>query len=429
MQIRLRLFSNLGGKVRNKACIIGGVRTPFVKAGTKFSDKSFQELSAVVLTELVERYRIDPTYIDEVLWGTVLLDPKTPNWAREILFLAKLPKTVYAYSVSNNCISGLVALTCAVEKIESNRANVSIAGGAESMSNPALLFNKNASNVYLKAFQAKSLLDKLKIFSKLRPKDFIPMAPSVTEPSTGLTMGQHMEITAKDLKIDRKRQDEIAYNSHQNAANAMTDGRLNEHIVPVNGVNRDLLVRKDTTLDRLAELKPVFDRSGTGTLTAGNSSPLTDGAAAVLLMSHNEAIKQDKEVLAWIEDYEYSAIDPNEGLLMAPAVAVPRMLKRNGLTFSDFGLIEIHEAFGAQVAANIKAWEQGLKEEAVGGEIDLSKINVMGGSIAIGHPFAATGGRIVMNLASEMKRRDVKLGLISICAAGGMAGAMILKRD
>lgn len=414
--------------MKNKACIIGGARSPFVKAGTKFSDKTFQDLSAIVLKELVNKYNVDAAYIDEVIWGTVLLDPRTPNWAREILFAAGLPKNVYAYSVSNNCISGLVALTCAAERIKSGRANISIAGGAESMSNPALLFNSKSTKIFLQAFQARSIAEKIKLLLKLRPKDFLPSPPSVTEPSTGLTMGQHMELTAQEMKIERNKQDEIAYNSHQNAATAIADGRLSEFIVPVNGVDKDLLIRKDTTIERLSELKPVFDRSGKGTITAGNSSPLTDGAAAVLLMSETEAENSGKKPLAYIFDYEYSAINPKDGLLMAPAVAVPRLLKRHNLKFSDFDLIEIHEAFGAQVVANIKAWEDGLKEEAVG-SLDYSKLNVLGGSIAIGHPFAATGGRIVMHMASEMARRNAKLGLISICAAGGMAGALILKRD
>ena len=414
--------------MRQKACIIGGSRTPFVKAGTSFNSLSFQELSSIVLKNLVNRYKVDATYIDEVIWGTVLLDPRTPNWSREILFKAEIPKNVYAYSVSNNCISGLVALTCASEKIESGRAKVCIAGGAESMSNPSLLFNKNASDVFLNASRAKTLSEKIKLFSKLKIKDFLPSSPSVTEPSTGLTMGEHMEITAKELKIDRKIQDKIAYDSHQNSSLAQNDGRLQEFIVPVLGVDKDLLIRKDTTLEKLSQLKPVFDRSASGTLTAGNSSPLTDGASAVLIMSEEQANLENKEILAYIEDYEYSAIDPNDGLLMAPAVAVPRLLKRNGLKVSDIDIIEIHEAFGAQVAANVKAWEEGLKEEAVG-KIDYSKVNVMGGSIAIGHPFAATGGRIVMHLASEMKRKNYKFGLISICAAGGMAGALLLKRD
>lgn len=412
----------------NKVAILGGARTPFVKAGTVFSNYTFQDLSSLILEDLIKKYNIDAVHLDEVIWSTVLLDPKTPNWAREILFKAGVPKNVYAYSVSNNCISGLVAITCAAEKILSGRAKISIAGGAESMSNPTLIFSEKASKNFLSLFQAKSLGDRLKFISKFRLGDFLPSPPSVTEPSTGLTMGQHMELTAKELGISRESQDEVAYRSHNRAGEASKDGRLNEFMTSVNGVSKDLLIRADTSLEKLSSLKPVFDRSSSGTLTAGNSSSLTDGASCVLISSEDEAKKQGREVLAYIKDYEYSAIDPKEGLLMAPAVAVPRLLKRNGLSLSDFDLVEIHEAFGAQVVANEKAWAEGLKEEAVG-SIDKDKVNVLGGSIAIGHPFAATGGRIVMHLASEMKRRNAKLGLISICAAGAMAGAMILERE
>jgi acetyl-CoA acetyltransferase family protein len=413
---------------QKKVAIIGGVRTPFVKAGTVFSELSFQELSALVLKELMQRYSIDTMELGEVVWGTVLLDPKTPNWAREILFKAGLPKHVYAYSVSNNCISGLVAATCAMDRIRAGSTNSAIAGGAESMSCPSLLFNEKATKTFLKAFRAKTLGDKLKLFTGLRPRDFMPSPPSVTEPSTGLTMGQHMELTAKELHVDRASQDNVALLSHQRADKAIKDGLLSPFILPVAGVSKDTLVRGDTTLEKLASLKPVFDRSSAGTITAGSSSALTDGAACVFLMSDEEAKKEGREVLAYIKDYEYAAIDPSQGLLMAPAVAVPRLLKRHGYTFADFDLIEIHEAFGAQVVANIKAWEEGLKEEAVGA-IDYDKVNTLGGSIALGHPFAATGGRLMMHLASELKRKNLKRGLISICAAGGMAGAMILERD
>ncbi len=413
---------------QKKVAIIGGLRTPFVKAGTKFSDLSFQDLSAQVLSELMKKYSIDTVELGEVVWGTVLLDSRTPNWAREILFAAGLPKHVYAYSVSNNCISGLVAATCAMDRIRTGGTNSAIAGGAESMSCPSLIFNEKATKVFLKSFRAKTLMDRVKLFSTLRPKDFLPVPPSVTEPSTGLTMGQHMELTAKELSITRESQDKVAFLSHQRAAEAMKEGLFDEFILPVAGVTKDTLVRPDTSIEKLSGLKPVFDRSGSGTITAGSSSALTDGAACVFLMSDERAKLEGREVMAYIKDYEYAAIDPSQGLLMAPAVAVPRLLKRHGLTFADFDLIEIHEAFGAQVVANIKAWEEGLKEEAVGA-IDYDKVNTLGGSIALGHPFGATGGRIMIHLAAELKRKNLKRGLISICAAGGMAGAMILERD
>lgn len=410
-----------------RAAVVSGVRTPFVKAGTAFNNLSMQELGAAALKSLVARSGVDPASIDEVVMGTVLLDPRTPNWAREMVFKAGLPRTVYADSVSNNCISGLVAISRVADRIAQQEIKIGIAGGSESMSKPALLFRKHAADIFFKLNRARSTAEKLKLLFSFRPKDLLPQFPSVSEPSTGLTMGQHMEITAKQLGIKREDQDKLALASHQNAAKATADGRLTAEIEPLAGVSKDLLVRSDTTLEKLSTLKPVFDRSDKGTLTAGNSSALTDGASAVLLMSESQAKSENREPLAFVADYEYAAIDPNDGLLMAPAIAVPRMLKRRGLTFNDFDLIEIHEAFAAQVLANIKAWEEGWKEPAVG-KVDMAKVNTMGGSIALGHPFAATGGRIVTTLANELKRKGYKRGLISICAAGAMAGAMILER-
>ena len=400
----------------------------FVKAGTVFRNHSMQDLGAHVLKSLVSRYELDAERIDEFIFSTVLLDPRTPNWAREILFSAGLPKTVYAHSVSNNCISGLVAVTAAAERIALGRTSCAIAGGTESMSNPALLFSESASKIFLSLFRARSMGQRLALLAKFRPSHFKPNPPAPTEPSTGLTMGQHMEITAKRLGITREEQDEIAYKSHLNAHRATEEGHLASGIEPLAGVDKDTIVRADTSLEKLAKLKPVFDRSDNGTLTAGNSSPLTDGASAVLLMSEQRAKDEGREPLAFISGYQYSAIDPEDGLLMAPGVAVPKLLSKFNYGFDDFDLIEVHEAFGAQVAANIKAWEEGWQQDAVG-QLDRDKLNTLGGSIAIGHPFAATGGRIIGTLAQELQRRFLKRGLISICAAGAMAGAMILERD
>lgn len=415
------------GLTARRVAIVGGARTPFVKAGTVFHDQTLQALGAHVLRATVERYQIKPETLDEFIFGTVLLDPRTPNWAREILFAAGLPKSVYAHSVSNNCISGLVAITTVAERIALGRTQRGIAGGVESMSNPPLLFRDKAVKRFLKLMRARSLGDRAKLALGLRPADFMPNPPGVTEPSTGLTMGEHMEITAKELKIPRDVQDQIAFASHRNAAAATADGRLGEFIAPLGTVSKDLLVRADTSLEKLAKLPPVFDRSGAGTLTAGNSSALTDGASAVYLMSEAQALAEGREILAFLTEYEYAALDPKEGLLMAPALAVPRMLTRAGLTLESFDLFEVHEAFAAQVEANIRAWEQGWRLPAVG-KLNREHLNVLGGSIAIGHPFAATGGRIVLHLAAELKRRGAKRGLISICAAGGMAAAAILER-
>ena len=412
-----------------KVAIVSGSRTPFVKAGTVFSNYTMQQLGQHVLKSLVEKSKIDPKKIDEFVFGAVLLDPRTPNWAREILFSAGLPKNIYAQSVSNNCISGLVAITNVSERIALGKSHIGIAGGVESMSNPTLIFGKKATDVFLNLFRARDLKEKLALALKLRPGYFLPNPPAVTEPSTGLTMGQHMEHTAKELEIKREIQDEIAYLSHKNAAEAQASGVFKDEIASLNGIDKDLLIRADTSIDKLKKLKPVFDRSDKGTITAGNASALTDGASAVLLMSEDAAKNNGMEPIAFIKDYEYSAIDPNDGLLMAPVVAVNKLLKRNNLKFSDFDLFEVHEAFGAQVAANIKGWEQGWKGMASIGAFDRAKMNVNGGSIAIGHPFSATGGRLVYSLANELKRRNAKRGLISICAAGAMAGAMIIERS
>jgi acetyl-CoA acetyltransferase family protein len=409
-----------------RVAIVGGVRTPFVKAGAQFADLTLQDLGIHVLKELILREQIKPESVDEFIFSTVLLDPRTPNWAREILFGAGLPKTVSAHSVSNNCISGLVAMSVAANNITLGRSQMAIAGGAESMSLPALLFSKRASKIFLQASRARSFGERLGLFSKLRPNDFLPNPPSPTEPSTGLTMGQHMELTAKELSIPREGQDEIALKSHLNAFKATQEGKFKDEIAPLNGVDKDAIVRGDTSLEKLAKLKPVFDKKGTGTLTAGNSSPLTDGASVILLMSESKAKAEGREIIAFLRDIEFAAIDPAKGLLMAPAVAVPRLLKRNRFTLQDFHRIEIHEAFAAQVLANVQAWEKGTFEPSIG-TVPWEKVNVLGGSIALGHPFAATAGRIVLSLANELRREKLERGLVSICAAGAMAGAAIIE--
>ncbi len=414
-------------KLPNRVAIVSGVRTPFVKAGTKFSNYTMQQLGEHVVKALVEKSGIDPEEIDTCLFSTVLLDPRTPNWAREIAVAAGLPKTLYAHSVSNNCISGLVAVTSAVQEIALGKSEVAIAGGSESMSNPALLYHGDGAKVFLKLSRARSFADKIKILSGLRPNHFLPAMPSVAEPSTGLTMGQHMEITAKEMSIKRALQDEIALASHKNAAKAQKAGEFEDEIAPLAGVDHDLLIRPDTSAEKLAKLRAVFDRSAKGSLTAGNSSALTDGASAVMLMSEKKAKDLGLEILAFVADYEYAAIDADDGLLMAPGVAIPRLLARNELIFRDFQMIEVHEAFGAQVAANIQAWEEGWKEKKVS-KLPRKKLNMFGGSIALGHPFAATGGRMITTMANQLHKNDWERGLISICAAGATAGAMIIER-
>ncbi len=410
-----------------RVAVVAGARTPFVKAGTVFKKYTALDLGIHAVKGLLDLHAVDPGIVEQMAYGIVIFDPMVPNIAREIVFNTELPSSVHALTVSNNCITGIHAITAIYDAIVAGRAEVGIAGGTESMSNPPILFGKKMSRIVLDAAGAKTLGARLATFAKVRPWDFKPHAPAIAEPSTGLTMGQHTEIMAKEWQISREEQDRIAYRSHMNAHAATEDGRLKAEIYPLDGVDRDLLIRSDTTLEKLAKLRPVFDRSEKGTITAGNASPLTDGASAVLLMSEDRAKKEGREPLAFIKAFEYAAIDPKDGLLMAPCVAVPRLLQKTGLTLADMDIVEMHEAFGAQVACNLRAWEKGWKEKAIG-KVEEERLNPLGGSIATGHPFAATGGRIVTTLANELKRRKAKYGLVSICAAGAMAAAMILER-
>lgn len=410
-----------------RVAVVGGARTPFAKAGTVFRKFSALDLSVHSVNGLLEKHELDPNSVDELVFGITVLDARTPQFAREIVFASRLPASVRALTVVNNCITGTSAITSIFDSIVAGRAEIGLAGGVESMSNPAVLFSRRASRVFLDAGFARTLGQRLRIFTRLRPSDFKPGVPGVQEPSTGLSMGEHTELTVKEWEISREDQDEIAYRSHMNAHQATQDGRLKAEIHPLDGHEHDLLIRPDTSMEKLAKLPPVFDRSPAGTLTAGNSSPLTDGAAVVLLMSEYRAKKENREPLAFIKAFEYGAIDPKDGLLMAPGIAVPRLLRKTGLSLSDMDLIEMHEAFGGQVASNLRAWEQGWKEPAIG-RVDREKLNQLGSSIAVGHPFAATGARMVTTLANEMKRRDARYGLVSICAAGAQASAMILER-
>ena len=411
-----------------RVAIVGGIRTPFLKANTAFKKYTSLELGTHAVQGLIEKFNLSAKSLDELVYGWVITDPRVPNMAREIVFRTGLPATIKAHTVSNNCITGIHAITSIYDSIREGRTEIGIAGGAESMSNPPVMFGKRASRVFLDIAVSKSFGSKIAHGFKIRPGFFKPNAPAIEEPSTGLSMGEHTELMAKEWKITREEQDNIAFMSHMNAHKATEDGRLKAEIFPIDKIDRDLIIRSDTTMEKLGKLKPVFDKGQEGTITAGNSSPLTDGASAVLLMSDERAKKEGFEPLAYIKGFEYSAINTSDGLLMAPAVAVPRLLRRTGLSLKDMDIIEMHEAFGAQVTSNMRAWEKGWKEEPIG-KVDMEKLNPLGSSIAVGHPFAATGGRIVTTLSNEMKRREAKYGFVSICAAGAMAAAMILERN
>ncbi len=412
---------------QDNVVIVAGRRTPFARAGTALAHHSALSLGTHAVTAVVEAGGLPEESIGALCFGNVVLDPRTPNAGREIVLRSDLPPRLPAHTISAYCISGLHAVTSITQEIASGRIQAGIAAGADSLSQPPLLFRAAATRAFMRLARARSLSSRLGALLGFRPGHLLPEAPGVAEPSTGLTMGEHCEITAKNWKIPRDVQDEIALRSHERAVAAWNDGRLAAEVAPLDGLSRDNLPRPDTSMEKLSGLRPVFDKSPAGTLTAGNSSPMTDGGAAVLLASQRVAEAAGAPILARVKDWEYAAISPDDGLLMAPALAVPRLLARHGLTLDDMDLVEVHEAFSAQVQANLSAWEQGWKEQAVG-RVDNQRLNVCGSSIAVGHPFAATGGRIITTLAYEMHRRQARRGLVSICAAGAMAGAVLLER-
>jgi acetyl-CoA acyltransferase len=422
-----------------RVAIVAGVRTPFAKSGTVFRDVPAVQLARYAAKELLYRTEIDGAEIDQVIVGQVVPSVLTPNVAREVSLLPQLPPSIPAYSLNRACASAAQAITNAADQIELGNADVVLAGGVESLSDIPILHSRRFSRILVEASKARTLGGRLAAFGRVRPRDLIPITPAIAEPSTGETMGQSAEKMAKENGISREAQDRIALMSHLRAAAGTADGRLTSEIVPWFGgpemdevATSDNGIRPDTSLDALASLKPVFDRRY-GTVTAGNASPLTDGAALVLLMAEEKAHALGYEPLAFVRSYAASAVDPGWQLLMGPALAVPKALQRAGIGWSDLGLLEIHEAFAAQVLSNVQAWSSPVWAERLGlagplGEVDWEKTNVMGGSIAIGHPFGATGARLVTTLANEMRRRNVQFGLVSICAQGGMGYAMVLER-
>lgn len=411
-----------------RIAVVAGARTPFAKAGTVLRHRSALELAVHAVDGVLEKFDLAPESVGEMYFGIVVVNPRIPQFAREVCFGSRLPSTVRALTLVDNCITGLSAISVLAGSLRAGNAALGIAGGVESMSNPAVLFNPRASRLFVDMATSRSLRERLGYALRLRPRDFLPDAPAIAEPSTGLSMGQHCELMVKEWRIPREAQDRIALRSQQRAHAATEDGRLKHEIHPLDGIDRDPLIRPETTLERLAALPPIFDRSAAGTITAGSSSPLTDGAAAVALATEAEAERRGLEPLAVIRDMEFAAIDPKDGLLMAPGVAVPRLLARNQLSLGDMDIVEVHEAFGGQVACNLEAWAKGWKEDAIGA-VASDRLNPLGGSIAVGHPFAATGARIVITLANQLKRQNARYGLISICGAGATAGAVILERS
>lgn len=408
-----------------RVAIVGGVRTPFVKAGGVFSKYSSLDLGKHVVVGCVERLGVDPSLIDELYFGSVLMDPRIPNLAREIILRSGLPKTINGQFVANNCITGLVAANAALEGIRSGRIRVAIAGGSESMSQPTLTFPRKGEEWFIKLSKSRSLGQKLKMLARFRPGFVVPQAPSPKEPSTGLTMGQHCELMAQEFGIKREAQDLLAFRSHKMAAAAKESGFLRKQILALGGVEDDNLVRGDTSQEKLSKLAPVFDRGSQGSITAGNASALTDGASAVCLMSESLAKERGLPIEGFLDGIEFASLPPGDGLLMAPTLALPKLMTRLGLSVSSVDLFEIHEAFAAQVLCNLKVWRDGWSRypgiSAIG-ELPQEKMNVYGGSIALGHPFAATGGRLLLNACEALRERKGQRAVLSICAAGGGAG-------
>jgi acetyl-CoA acyltransferase len=421
-----------------KAAIVEGRRTPFVKAGTDFAELDVFDLGLTAAREVIARAELDPDAIDQVIFGNVSRPVKYHNLAREIGLNAGIPRSVPAHTVGMACASACQAATSGVDLIEHGYAGVVLAGGAESLSNVPIQYSDTLARALVGAAQSKTIPAKVQSFAHVRMADLAPVAPGIRETSTGLTMGESAELMAKVNGISREAQDELAYRSHHNAARAAAECRLSREVVPVyrpdgRAVTDDNHVRPDTSPEKLAALSPVFDRRH-GTLTAGNSSPLTDGAAALLLMSDERAHSLGYTPRAFIRSYAYAAVDPADQLLIGPAYAIPVALDRAGLTLADIDVVEMHEAFAAQVLSTTQALaSRQFAEEKLGrsepvGEIDPARLNVNGGSIALGHPFGATGARVLTGLANEMERRQAQFGLVSVCAAGGLGCAIVLER-
>jgi acetyl-CoA acyltransferase len=410
-----------------------------MKSGTTLRDVSAVALARHAARELLFRSEIDGREVDEVIFSQVVPSVLAPNVGREVSLLPQLLPSVPAYTLNRACASSAQAMANAADQIALGHADTILAGGVESLSDIPILHSRRFSRVLADASRAKGLGGRVAAFGRARPRDLVPVTPAIGEPSTGESMGQSAEKMAKENGISREAQDELALRSHQRAAAATADGRLPAEIAPWFGgagmdqpLATDNGIRADTSLEALAALRPVFDRKY-GSVTAGNSSPLTDGAAAVLLMAEEKAAALGYQPLAYLRSYAVSAVDPGWQLLMGPVYAVPKALERAGLSWGDIGLFEIHEAFAAQVLSNVQAWGSRAWADRLGlagpvGEVDWERTNLMGGSIAIGHPFAATGARLVTTLANQMRRREVAYGLVSICAQGGMGYAMVLER-
>jgi acetyl-CoA C-acetyltransferase len=416
-----------------RVAVIGGLRIPFCRSNTLYADQSNLDMLVGVLNGLVDRYKLAGVHIDEVVGGAVVSHSKDWNLAREAVLGTKLAHSTPGITMQQACGTSLQAAMSIAAKIATGQTESGIAMGSDTTSDAPIVFKSKFAHRLVEAQNAKSMGERLKAFKGFSPAELAPQPPSVSEPRTGLSMGQHTELMAQEWKITRAEQDQLAFESHTKAAEAYRSGYMDDLVLPFAGVFRDNNLREDISLDKIATLKPAFDKER-GTLTAANSTPLTDGAASVLLASEEWATRRGLPVQAYLTYSQTAANNfvEGEGLLMAPTIAVSRMLDRAGLKLQDFDFYEIHEAFAAQVLATLKAWEDPayckkfLGRDEPMGAIDRARLNVKGSSLAFGHPFAATGARIVANLAKLLSEHGGR-GLISVCTAGGMGVAAILE--
>jgi len=419
-----------------KVAIIGGARIPFCRSMTRYSSLGNREMMTSALKELVKKYNLKGKTLGGVSVGAVVKSSRDFSLARECSIDAGITYETPAFDVQMACGTSLEAVILLAHKIAVGQIDSGVAGGVDSTSVVPIEMGPKLSAKLQTMAKAKTIGKKLKALTKLSVKDLAPKLPALKEPRTGLSMGEHCELMAKEWNISREEQDKLAYKSHQNTAKAYESGFFEDLVFPFHGVSKDNNVRPTTTLEKMAKLKPAFDKEK-GTLTAANSSPTTDGASAVFLCTEEYALKNGLEIQSYLTFSQEAAVDykNKEGLLMAPAYAVSRMLERSNLTLQDFDFYEIHEAFAAQVLCTLKAWndpkfcKERLGRNEVLGTIDMAKLNVMGGSVAIGHPFAATGSRIVAGLSKLLFEKGSGRGLISICTAGGMGVTAILERN
>ena len=419
-----------------RVAVLGGNRVPFARSNTAYSKISNQELLTSALRGLVDRYSLQGKRLGEVAAGAVIKHSRDFNLTRESAMSCGLAPETPAYDIQLACGTGLEAAILVANRIALGQIECGIAGGTDTTSDAPIGVSEGLREILLDLNRAKTTGERLKILARFRPAHLVPLVPENREPRTGMSMGEHAQVMAREWDIPREDQDRLAWESHQKLATAYEEGFFKDLLTPLAGLDKNNILRPDTTLEKLATLKPVFDRDN-GTMTAANSTALTDGASCVLLASEEWAKENNHEVKAWLTFSEVAAVDfvdKKEGLLMAPAYAVPRMLEKAGLTLQDFDFYEIHEAFASQVLCTLKAWQDpacfkhrlGLVKPV--GSIDRDKLNVKGSSLATGHPFAATGGRIIATLAKLLEEKGSGRGLISICTAGGQGVTAILER-